>query len=75
MIPGRRQKCLTRGCRHIQPESLDPWACPDCRRERAILAAEAKPSVVYLAQRAGISVGQWCRRNRARKIVMKPKRL
>lgn len=61
MIPGRRQKCVTRGCRHTQPEGLAPWTCPDCRREKAIQAAERRPSVVYLAQCEGISVGEWCR--------------
>lgn len=37
------------------------------RRLLAILAAEAKPSVVYLAQRAGVSVGEWWGQKSAKK--------
>lgn len=94
MIPGPRQKCAQPACRHTRPANPEAWACPRCKarlkamtateasREKAITAAERQPSVVYLAQREGISVGEYCRRlgrlrrsmgNRPQNVVMQRK--
>lgn len=73
MTPGPRHGCSTAGCRHTRPKLMGDniwtqWHCPACakRRTGSRRYSGTYPSVVYQAQREGISIGEMCRRLRGR---------